>query len=360
MKRLLFTLVVVGAVFVGAEVVLRLALGPPPPPVKVYAGLQQVDTWFAVQDGRVTAEYDDPNPVPAFAAEGAGRVAFVGGSSVHGGIGDIQLRSEFPSQVRRWADVTTMNLGQPGLDSHDLARLVEELLQFELDVLVLYTGHNDFGNAYFLSRFGDVAGGLQARLGELLEGFQVFVQLRRGVTSWEGGRGKVLGEEEVAGLPTLSPEQVDTTLRYLEANLRRIAWLCDRAGVELVMVVPVSDITRPPMQDACGEAGCAQELYQRGMELRGRDPAAAGAALRAARDLDGVPLRAPTAAQELVRRVAADVGAVLVDAERDLPQADDYEGVQSKLFGDPVHFSGFGHKALGQLLAPVVDELVDR
>jgi len=353
-----FALVVVGAVFVVAELLFRLVLGPPPPPVKVYAGLQQVSTWFTVHEGRVTATYDDPNPVPGFSATGSGRVAFVGGSSVHGGLGDLPLQSEFPARVGRLTAAKALNLGQPGLDSHDLARLVEELLAFELDGVVLYTGHNDFGNAYFLARYGDVSGGVQARLFELLEGFQLFVQLRRGVTGWEGGRGKVLGVEEVTGLAALGPEQVAVTLRYLEANLRRIAWLCDQAEVPLAMVVPVSDVTRPPLANGCDDAACAEDLYREGNELRGRDPSAAAGLLRRARDLDAVPLRAPTAAQQLVRDVAVEVGAVLVDAESELPRASDFDGVKPRLFGDPVHLSGFGHKALGELLAPVVSEWV--
>ena len=114
-------------VLVLTECGLRHQNGPPPPPVKVYAGLQKLDDHFMERDGQVSALYDQGIAITPFPSEwGARRIAFVGGSSVHGGSGDLAEQQEFPAHAQRLSRIRAVNLGQPGLDSHDLVDIVEE------------------------------------------------------------------------------------------------------------------------------------------------------------------------------------------------------------------------------------------
>ena len=70
-------------------------------------------------------------------------------------------------------------------------------------------------------------------------------------------------------------------------------------------------------------------------------------------------LRAPSAAQEAMRQIAEDEGAVFVDAEKLLPQESNVPIPNRDLFKDGVHFTSAGHAAMAQLLAPYVYEVLN-
>ena len=78
-------------------------------------------------------------------------------------------------------------------------------------------------------------------------------------------------------------------------------------------------------------------------------------ALRRALALDPLPLRAPAEADDIIRAVAAQTGASLVDLEADvglLPPA--------AWFTDPLHLSPEGADAVAARLAPAVSAVLAR
>jgi lysophospholipase L1-like esterase len=305
------------------ETALRVSLGPPPPPVKVYAGLEKQDTWFEEKNNKVQATYDFGMAIKAFPAESpTKRVAFVGGSTVHGGLDDPTAKIEFPHLTQKTTRAHAVNVGQPGLDSHDLARLIPQLLQWRFDAVVLYTGHNDFGNTYFLDRYSGLKGGLTAQTGAALEHFQVYVQLRRALRSWQGGRERIIGQEHDNIKPTLSPARRQAAKRYLAANIRRIAWHCKKANIPLLLVLPVHDKSRV-------------------------------AALK------GVPLFADSEAVAAIRSVAVDLEIPLFDTHAELTSETGTSTLDPEFFIDVVHLSPQGHRALATQLAPVLKDLIE-
>jgi hypothetical protein len=184
---------------------------------------------------------------------------------------------------------------------------------------------------------------IRARLLDL----QVVFQLDRGLRAVQGRRSPAI--------PPLSDEAWQAALDALEVNLERIAVFAERAGTRLVLITPVSPLAQQPEPQPCDRPPCPIEVFRKGMGLRREDPARAAELLRLARDLDRVGLRAPTAAQDAVRRTAArHPTAVLVDAERDLPKEQDIPVLANALFQDAVHFSRFGHRALAEILVPVL------
>lgn len=357
-RKALAGLAVALLLLAGLELGLRGAWGPPPPPVRVYSGVGEVSAWFVGDDQGWAPSYQQSPAQGPFPARYAGpRFAVLGGSSVHGGSHRVGPEAEFPGLLERQLGVPVLNLGAPALDSFDHVQIAATLERWDWTAVVLYAGHNDFGNAFFHDRYGGASGWAEARALAGLEHLQLFVQLRRGIGGREGRQSPAL-DQEGGHLPALDDNRRATAARHFEANLRRIAWRLGERGVPLVLVTPVSDLLGPPLGLDCPTEPCAARLFEQGRGLLASDPARAVGLLEQARDLDPMPIRAPGSAAEAMRRVASDTdGVLLVDAARDLPRDSAAAVPDRRLFQDPVHLSLYGHQAMAALIAPTVSGL---
>lgn len=357
-KKLAFGLIFAGILLGTAELGLRLVLGPPPPPVRVYNALGEHDTWLVEEGGQVRTTYIDIQPPAPFPAKWDGpRCAVHGGSSVHGGTPSLSATDEFPGLLSRELGIPVINLASPGLDTFDHLAVTEAMLPYSWTCMIIYAGHNDFGNAYFQARYGDLMSGVGARVRAGLEHFQLFVQLHKVLAPVEGLPREVMSR----GGPDRN--LIDDTrwwaaLRYLEANTRRMVWLAKQKGVVPIIVNPVSDVMQVPGQQNCSGPDCAAEVYRQAVAARQTDAAKAASLFRRARDLDRVALRAPSAAQEAFHRVAEEEGAIWVDAEKELPQEPGVPVPADWLFIDGVHFTAAGHQAMARIIAPAVRQAV--
>lgn len=359
-RRLLALLVGI-LCLVGVEGLVRLLDGPPPAPTRVYA-VNAPDTRFLRVEGdelHAAFQNNSPNPVIPRVPPRR-RVAVIGGSSVH--IGSGVDDPEFPQLLRKKIDADVMNLGAPGLDSADHVRQVEELLDDEWTAIVMYAGHNDFGNAFFLQRYAGRGGVANAMTRQLLERSATYVLLREALMP-AGGRTNMSPRPD---MPAMTDEQVAMAEADLATNYARMAWLCERAGTKLVVAVPAVSWTEAPVQTSCERSPCAYQLHQQA-SLRlasqgARAPTAEakklGAMFRAAGDADRQLLHVTLAAQQMMRDLALREGLVLVDADRDLPRAAGADVPDPELFLDHVHFNARGHREMAALLAGPLAELL--
>ncbi len=183
------------------------------------------------------------------------RVAALGGSSVRGK-GDL-VEYSWPSVLERRlracapsdTPVEVINAGADGALSDDLVGVATQLLdEADPDVIVVYTGYNDFVFVPLLTRF---EGYSPERMG-------LRYLLGRTRTAHLGARltGR-LGGAPVAGssaptAPAAAPSEAEVAdMRVLLANnlsqnLRRIATLAGKAGAEVVFV------TQGQNEDLCG------------------------------------------------------------------------------------------------------------
>ena len=330
-------------VLLGAEAALRAGLGPPPPPVQVYRALGEQDAWIELQASGAWPAYQLGATVLPAAAE----VVVLGGSSVHGGTPGLSRAQEFPAVAGARLGRPVANLGSPGLDTHDHVEILDSLLETgglpSLSTVVVYAGHNDFGNARFQARYGTVSAGVAARLQSGLEGFQLYVQLSRLLRPV---RGTVRQVGVAPGHAGLSQAAWDAALLDLDRNLAQLAWRTGRAGLRLVFMAPMSDLLMPPVDPTCHAERCPAEDFAVGMSAQ--DPAA----LRRARDTDFVALRSPAAVAAAMSRYASENDHVDALQVADLvPQEDALAVPARRLFFDPVHPSAAGHRVLGALLA---------
>ena len=75
---------------------MRLLLGPPPPPVAVFAVKGEVETYLSIAEGKAETTYQLYEPIAPFSVS-APAVAVLGGSSVHVGQGSQETSQEFPA-----------------------------------------------------------------------------------------------------------------------------------------------------------------------------------------------------------------------------------------------------------------------
>jgi hypothetical protein len=226
---------------------------------------------------------------------------------------------------------------------------------------VVYTGHNDLGNAMFQDRYGDFIGSGSAAVLPWLERLQIFCQLRRMLSPIDGRRSSAPGGNRGGGDAGMTVARREVAIRFFAANLGRIVWRCQQVGIPLVVVVPASDLLREPSRAPCQQGeDCPRQLWEQGRQLINTDPVGAGAALRAARDIDSVAVRAPTAMEEAVRALAGQPGVTVVDAAASLPRESGVDAPKSSFFRDHIHFSAEGHRAMADLLAQPIQDAITR
>lgn len=391
LKKAIMGLVVAGLTLGAAEVALRVALGPPAPSRLVRQLWNAKDPAFTEVDGQVQATFQDNDMIPAFSANpapGIVRVMVFGESSVRAG-SQIPLAQEFPALLEaglreKGIQAEVLNLGRPGMDSYGLKILVEQALAYKPDIAVIYTGHNDIGNAYMTSRFGDVQSALVGRLQSTVDQLQLYALLRSAV-------GKAKPEQFVPDAmlmhraDPLPPVQRRLAEQDFERNLSWIVRDLKAHGVRVVLSTVGSMLTRwNAGHAACEEAlpagtwqsagmramlnqdavsldqanaalaaapDCPEALFLRGLrEAEKGQTDAARADLIRARDLDRVPLRATSGIIDGIKQVAAEEGTPLADFEgavyKDLDHA--------WLFADVVHLSADGHVLVAATLWPLV------
>lgn len=348
LRRLAFSAVVLVVVLGSVELGLRLVSGAPPPAVRVIRALGEHERYLEPGAEGWTPTYQhDTTPLPA--DDGRPLVAVMGGSSVHRGTPQLRRGAEFAAITGRRLRVRSANLGSPGFDSHDLVVLTEELLRAppdgpeNPDAIVIYTGHNDFGNARYQARYGTVRQGLQARAHSLLSRLQTYAWLSRALRPAQGLARHKGQSDDQSPLSEAAWEQAGEDLRR---NLSRLVERTGAAGVPLAFVTPISNLVYRPRDTRCSPDRCVTEQFDAALA------AGDAAGLRAARDGDRVSLRAPSWLRAHLLGLPAENSHVhVIDAETQLPRDPAADVPGRHLFVDPIHLSPEGHRLLGELIA---------
>ena len=316
-----------------------------------------------------------PNPNPDFFAtvkpEGALRVVVQGGSSAAGypfyrgasfpQVLGARLRAAYPERP-----VEIVNTAMAAVNSYTLLDLADEVVAVQPDAVLIYAGHNEYVGALGAAS-SEALGGSPAvvRAYLRLRRFRTVQLLRNGLAAIqrassapEAGAGRptttlmsqMVGEQSVP----LGSETYRRGLRQFEENLDLLLARYEAAGVPVFVGTLASNERdqRPFVVATAGplspEARAAQIEAALGQVRAGQaaagiaalramaqadtlaadapfalgrallatgDAAAARAALGRARDLDALRFRAPSAFNDVIRRVAAARGATVVESE---------------------------------------------
>ncbi len=299
---------------------------------------------------------------PARKGRGITRIFITGGSTamgfpLHGAFGPAELVAAALSEALPGAGFQVINAGAFGYNSLRVSFVVEELLAYDPDVLVVMSGHNEYLEYRFRHRAGEGPGMLaRLRVYRVLAGAVSAVRGELDEVRWEAHR--VSGKER---------ELVRADFRR---NLDRIARMCRREQAPLILVTcpaniqdympngasralrkeqeeidkAIKEATPESIEKAMEaisqwgerfprdawlryEKGVAwrqrarahMELAQEGATADRTSKAAlakANTLFEEARDLDPVPVRATSEINRLIRETAREHGLTLSDVDK--------------------------------------------
>ncbi len=332
------------------------------------------------------------------------RIFCLGGSTVQGE--PFAAESAFPMFLelglaaadpsRRWE---TINCGGLSYASYRLVPILEEVLRYEPDLVVLYTGQNEFleDRTYgHLKRMPEALARPIALLAETRT-CHVLRQLATGPERGDPSR-PILGEEVEALLGLrggFAKYRRDEKWRrdviaHYQYNLRRMIGLCRQARVPLVLANPVCNLRDcPPFKSQHREGLTAEELVRwdalvaaadsrgtggaRSIELLGEalriddqhaglhyllakhydaagDLAHARREYLAAKENDICPLRILEPMNQAVLEIAGETGTPLVDVRRMYERMSEGEIPGNLYLVDHVHPSIEGHQLVANLI----------
>jgi tetratricopeptide (TPR) repeat protein len=407
LKNLLFSLTVIAALLGLTEGLLRLTGQFTIPPLVIPAESSQGVDWVQINPGVATRFFSGSVKgrhiqMPTIFADRFTRVKpdnefrifVLGGSSVQGypypyNVAFPALLEIILNNMLAGKTCTVMNCGVTALNSYALIEFTDELLDYDPDLLVVYSGHNEFygvfgsGSALSFSRNRRVTRCIMhLQKQALYQAFRTVITRLRGENNQTGpetGLIEVMAREQ--SIPSDS-ETVKATLQTYEENLGDI---CDRAAASLVPVMlctvvsnreglsPMHAIAQHPDKslEKLVNTGLTHlatrnghDLLETGKQLIDRDPDYAwgyyllGKAqlllnetssgcdnLVRASDLDGLRFRAHSGQEKIIMRMgsAPNDPVESVDLRQVFAEASGHGCPGYDLFVDHVHPTAYGH-----------------
>ena len=307
---------------------------------------------------------------PARKTKGTTRIFCLGGSTTYGRPYDD--RTSFSGWLRRFlqsADPNrrweVINAGGISYASYRVTRLMEELANYEPDLFIVYSGHNEFLEKRTYEKLLK-APEFVRNLGVLASRMRLYSALYD--MTYE--RNAVLPTEVKTLLDrSVGPEDYhrddemrDAVLDHYRASLIRMTHVSERAGAKLILVTPASNIGDFSPFKTEGDPARALATAEQARALDNRDPEVfylQARALRAlgrieeaqqafinARDEDVCPLRALTPVRKIVAEVAQTRNTGFVDFVHTISERSPDGIPGSELFLDHVHPTIEGNKLL--------------
>ena len=286
-----------------------------------------------------------------------------------------------------------INCGLTAINSFCVLDFVEEVVDYAPDLIVLYTGHNEFVGPYGVTtpftRFGNDWYGIRFFMN--LQRSKIHYGLKR-LISW----GTEKPSREPFGLHLVGreigphDEGYETTGRNFRRNLEEILAIADRRAVPVALSTLVSNLKDfHPLRSECdgsglsnrierllhdgdlAEAGrlaataleehpdCADIHFQLGqVHYRKGEYSQAAEAFASARDLDRMPFRAPASFNRVIHDLVAGSGGrvLLNDVEEAFAAASPNRIVGNELITEYLHPTVYGHYLIARTLAETLAE----
>lgn len=257
------------------------------------------------------------------------------------------------------APVEVVNMGIAATNSYTIADLADDVLAQRPDAVLMYAGHNEYYGALGVGssvRAGSSPAIVHAYLAA--QHLRLFMAMRRAVTAVARRvqQGRVNDETVATFMETIARDQeiqlggpaYDAGLRQLDANLTSAVREFTAHGVRVYVASIESNVRgqHPFVSPANGAASAAYDSGQ-GALARG-DTLGARAPLLRARELDVIRFRAPSAVNDVIRRVARESGARYVPVAEHLDSLSPGGLAGPELFLEHVHPNARGYAEIGR------------
>jgi len=420
-KKLLFTVITITLLFATFEMVLIIiAVHPVLDDEDPYVGFSSHIPLFVEQAGSdsQTAMVTAKNKLSLFNYQrfarnkpaGTYRIFCMGGSTTFGRpYNDMTsfcgwLRAMLPKadSSRQWE---LINAGGVSYASYRVAALMEELIRYEPDLFIIYTGHNEFLELRTYGRIIDMPDPVRS-LGAIMSRTRTYTVVKQTVDVLGGQSGTMVdrrdylpGEVETILENSLGPKEYHRNtklqkkvLDHYRYNLVRMVNMARSVGAKVILVTPASNLRhctpfKSEHKDGLSDTDCKywqtlfdnaskyhtmgqwneaitaidkavtiDDRYAHGHYLRGRvlwelrryDEAKT--AFVRAMDEDICPLRALTSILNIINEVAREQKVPLVDFVALLEQRSEHATPGESLFLDHVHPTIEGNRQLALAL----------
>lgn len=309
------------------------------------------------------------------------RVFALGGSSAAGypyGFNGMFSRvvADVLTDVMPDRTVEVVNVATSAINTYTLVDQLDEILAMQPDLLLLYTGHNEFYGALGVAsneRIGRHPGFVHAYL--RLQRLKTFMLLRDGFTGLQRALAAPLsadGREESGTLMErivaeqtipLDGDLYRAGMEQFRHNLAHILERASEAGVDIVVGTLASNlkdhapfISLDPgtTSDSADDptAASADGAFQRARDLAAvGEWDAARPLFEQARDLDALRFRAPGAWNGVIVELAERHGAVVAEVEAELAGASPGGVIGGELMLEHLHPNSEGYFLLGKAFA---------
>jgi lysophospholipase L1-like esterase len=281
-------------------------------------------------------------------AAGTLRIAAIGESSVN------YLDYEFPLLADRLREelkpkydkVEIINAGGLSYGSHRLVGVTEELLNYDLDLVLIYLGHNEFEELEQL----DLANVSLAPVQRILSQIALYRVMRDRIADRQIEELKASHNKRILaqGKPdsakawghTFTPQEVSERMATYRRNYEMMIRLCKNRGVPVVIGTIPSNLLKPVL--APTDVPKFQEVF----DLYAKGEWEKGAAMARER-LKAMPRHQSSDAEnEIIRDLAKSNGLPLADVEKAVIEAEPNHVPGQTLFNDHCHLNPDGNKIL--------------
>ncbi|HOC69323.1 MAG: hypothetical protein BWX80_00119 [Candidatus Hydrogenedentes bacterium ADurb.Bin101] len=277
------------------------------------------------------------------------RLFALGGSSVNYLDYEFsQLRQDLETAcANRFDHVEIINCGGLSYGTHRLVLIAAEIVHYDPDIVLLYSGHNEFEEVQQMRLANLQYTSAQRLLGKsaLFRLIRDFWARRRIATLQEASDLRTLADSipdsSKAWLHPFTPEEVRGRMDAFKNNLESMAALFSSHKIPLILGTVPSNLFRPNLPGADGT------LYEEVIDLFEKGQYAAG--LRQGRELlrNASPRHQSSDAEnEIMREVARKHKVPLADVEAAIVSAEPNGVPGQTLFNDHCHLNPEGNKIL--------------
>ncbi len=277
------------------------------------------------------------------------RIFALGGSSVN--YLDYEFTQLEEALRQAWAPrfdaVEIINCGGLSYGSHRLVLIAAEIMHYEPDLVLLYSGHNEFEELQQLGLANLQFVATQRALGRsALYRLIRDTRARREIAQLEDARHR---RELAASIPdtsktweyTFTAEEIATRMDAFRDNLAAVIRMCDEQNVPVVIGTVPSNLFAPNLPGADGER------YEEAVQLLREGRYEEGAELGRAILREATPRhQASDTENGIIRELADEYQVALADVEAAVIAAEPNNVPGETLFSDHCHLNAEGNRIL--------------